>query len=58
MVKNDNGFVEETVETVAIKAMYNAMKSIAKRLSPIIKSYKSRKANHEICQYFHVSESE
>ena len=58
MVKNDNEFVEETVETVAIKAMYNAMKSVAKRLSPIIKSYKSRKANHEICQYFHVSESE
>lgn len=58
MVKNDNEFVEETVETVAIKAVYNAMKSVAKRLSPIIKSYKSRKTNHEICQYFHVSESE
>lgn len=58
MVKNDNEFVEETVETMAIKVMYDAMKSIAKRWSPIIKLYKSRKANHEICQYFHVSESE
>jgi len=58
MVKNDNEFVEETVETVAIKAIYNAVKKIAKKMSPILKSYKSRKINHEICQYFHVSESE
>ena len=58
MVKNENDFVNETYDTVPIRLMYNAMKIIAKRMSIVMKSYKSRKINHEICQYFHVSESE